>query len=421
MIRGTDAMDTTVERPRRARLWLLSTLIALAALALLLAPTLSRWARAERTVDAARVHLATVVRTDLERDVGTSGRIVAGSFPRLFSPEPGIATLAVRAGEDVAAGDLLATVASPALEAELAQQRSALATAEGDLGRARIASRRESLAAEQAVALISVRRGAAARELERMQQLAAEGLANRVDLDRAADDLALADLELEHARASAGLAEETAAVEVRDRQLAVDRARLGLTELERRVARLEIRAPFAGRVATIEVQDRDAVAASQSLLTIVDLSRFEIAAAIPEAYADDVIAGTPAEVTWNGAVWPAEVATISPEVAGGQVEARLVFREPPPAGLRQNQRVPTRIVLERREDVLAVPRGAFLESGAGRRTYVVADSLATLREIETGATSVDAVEILAGLVEGETVVVSDLSLFGGARTVLLRD
>lgn len=420
MIRSTTAMDTAVPPRRYPRRLLLAAAAGIALVGVLAAPYLSRWAKADRSLAADRVRLATVVRGDLERDISATGRVVAASFPRLFSPEPGIASVQVRAGVDVATGDLLVTVESPELAALVAQQRSTLATAEGELARARIAAKRGQLAADQGVALLEVRRKAAARELERMRQLGEEGLANRVELERARDELAIAELESSQAVANAGLEAEALVVDVRDRELAVERARLALDELERRLARLEIRSPFAGRIATVDVSDRDAVTAGQSLLTVVDLSRFEIELAIPESSADDVAPGTPAEVTWEGRAWPAEIATISPEVSGGQVAARLLFVGPAPTGLRQSQRLPTRIVLDRRVGVLKVARGPFLESGAGRRSYVVDGGLARAREIEVGATSLTEVEIVRGLVEGEVVVISDLAPFDGVETALLR-
>lgn len=61
------------------------------------------------------------------------------------------------------------------------------------------------------------------------------------------------------------------------------------------------------------------------------------------------------------------------------------------------------------------------ESGGGRRAWVVDQGIATLREIQVGATSVGEVEIVRGLEPGATIVLSDTTLFGGAKTVLLRN
>jgi HlyD family secretion protein len=52
---------------------------------------------------------------------------------------------------------------------------------------------------------------------------------------------------------------------------------------------------------------------------------------------------------------------------------------------------------------------------------VVDGGVAVRREIAVGAVSVSEVEIVKGLNPGERIVVSDTSIFDGARTVLIRN
>ena len=80
----------------------------------------------------------------------------------------------------------------------------------------------------------------------------------------------------------------------------------------------------------------------------------------------------------------------------------------------------TRLTFESKRDVLKVTRGAFVSSGNGRIAYVVDGKMATRRDIETGVSSVGEVEIVRGLNEGETIVISDTSHFQDARNVMLR-
>ena len=97
------------------------------------------------------------------------------------------------------------------------------------------------------------------------------------------------------------------------------------------------------------------------------------------------------------------------EVKAGQVTGRVRFADEIPQGMRQNQRVATRIVLEARDDVLKVPRGPFLDSGGGKLAYVIEDGdIAQRRKIRTGSTSVAEVEILEGLAAGDRIIVSNL-------------
>jgi HlyD family secretion protein len=107
-------------------------------------------------------------------------------------------------------------------------------------------------------------------------------------------------------------------------------------------------------------------------------------------------------------------------VINNQVAAIVAFSAAPPEGLKQNQRLMTRLVFESKKNVLKLARGAFVDASGGRWAFVVDGKMATRRDITLGATSVSEVEVLRGLMVGETVIVSDTSTFGDARTVLIR-
>jgi HlyD family secretion protein len=108
-------------------------------------------------------------------------------------------------------------------------------------------------------------------------------------------------------------------------------------------------------------------------------------------------------------------------VVDGRVACRLAFAGDRPAGLRQNQRLQTRVLIEQRDDVLEVQRGPFLDTGGGNVAYVVVDGVAERRAIRTGAVSVDEVEILEGAQPGDQIVVSGADTFGDAQRVRLSD
>jgi HlyD family secretion protein len=90
-----------------------------------------------------------------------------------------------------------------------------------------------------------------------------------------------------------------------------------------------------------------------------------------------------------------------------------------PADVRQNQRVSLRMILDSREDVLKVERGAFIDSGGGRVAYVVRGTQAVRTPITVGASSVGEVEIISGVSPGEQIVVSSLDPFQGAALARL--
>jgi HlyD family secretion protein len=101
------------------------------------------------------------------------------------------------------------------------------------------------------------------------------------------------------------------------------------------------------------------------------------------------------------------------------VKGWLRFAERAPIGVRQNQRVNVRIVLDQRDNVLKVERGAFVDGGAF--AYRVQGNTATRQPITLGAMSVGEVEILSGLAAGDQIIVSSVSEFGEAPEVRLSD
>lgn len=423
MIQGTSAMDKAVAQPKglgRRNVILMAAGGAALLVAAVLAPAVLRWMRAERAIDSNRLNVGVVSRGDLDRDVSAQGRIVAALHPTLFSPVAGIVALSVKAGTEVRKGQLLARIESPELMSRRAQERSTLLALQGDLGRQEIAARQSGLRTRQALEVQTMRQAAARRAMVRAQELFEQGLLNKVDFERTKDDLEIAGLELAQAQQTLQLEKETLEYEVSNRRLQVARQRSVVDETERQVRGLEVAAPFDGMVATVNVQDRDAVAANGPILTVVNLSAFEVEFDVAENYASDLLPGTQAEILYEGKTYPGKVTVVSPEIRDSQVKGTLAFDGDTPPGLRQSQRVSVRMLLERKSNVLKLPRGPFVESGGGRHAYVVEDGVATKREIQVGAVSVSEVEVVRGLQAGDQVVVSDTSIFEGAKTVLIR-
>jgi len=168
----------------------------------------------------------------------------------------------------------------------------------------------------------------------------------------------------------------------------------------------------------VQIAQGTSVTANGPVLSVVDLSKFEVEIKVPESFARDLGIGIPAQISSQGKTYPAEISAVSPEVVNGEVNARLRFADgQQPPGLRQNQRLSARVVLDTRRNVLMVERGPFLEQDGGRHVYVVDGSSAVRRPIEPGVSSLNAVEIRSGLQPGQRIVVSGADLFGDAESV----
>ncbi len=415
-------MQLAPRDPRRNRLILVAVGGAIIAFIVFAAPWVKRWANATVSVPYERVRTATVSRGDLVRDVSVQGRIVAAVSPTLYATASGTITLQADAGERVVAGQVLAEVDSPELANLLRQAESTLEQRKVELERQRIESRQQALEKRKAADLAAVTLVAAKREQRRATEANELGVIAVIDFEKSRDDLQNAELAHHHAIADADLFDERLAFELRASEFEVSRQKLLVDDLSRQLDNLAIKSPVDGIVGDLLVNQKSAVSRDTPVMAVVDLTRFEIDALIPESYADDLAIGMPAEIQVGGDRYDGQLVAVSPEIVNNQVASRIRFVGDGPTNLRQNQRLMTRILLAEYNDVLMVQRGQFLDSGAGRIAYVVnADRTAVRRQIETGARSLGAVEIVAGLEAGETIVVSNLDPFRGADTVLLTD
>lgn len=423
MIRDTSGQDQVLSSARGARpawkRWLWPTLAGVALL-LGIVFAVRGWLGGSRSFDGARVRIATVTRGDLVRDIAADGRVIAANSPVLYAISAGTVDLKVVAGDQVKQGQELAVIDSPELRSKLAQEQATLAGLEAEASRAALDVVLAHATAGKLADQAGIDRQAADRDLERYQRGYDGGAVAQVDLARARDTLKKADIELQNAQREGSLKGEVAQLDARNKGLLADRQRAVVREVQRQVDALTLRAPFDGQVGQVQAVQHTQVAANAPVLTVVDLSRFEVEIKVPESFARDLGIGMPAELTGGaGKPYPGEISAVSPEVVNGEVNARIRFTAAQPEGLRQNQRLSARVLLGTRKNVLKVERGPFVEQSGGRYAYVMDGRSAIRRPVQLGLSSLGEVEIRSGLQPGDRVVVSGSDLFGDAQRVTI--
>lgn len=421
-IRDTSAQDRPLQRDSatahaaRRRPWLYAGAGA-AVLAVAVAWLLAGWSAGSRSFDAARLRIAPVTRGDLVRDISAEGRVIAANNPTLYAIAGGTVTLHVVAGDAVKKDQALAEVDSPELRSKLAQEQATLAGLEAEASRAALDAQMTRSNARKLLDQAQIERQAAQRDLERHQRAFEGGAVAQIDVARARDTLQKAELALAHARKELRLQGYGAGLDLRNKRLLADRQRAVVAELQRQVDALTLRAPFDGQIGQVLVAQRQNLAAHAPVLTVVDLAVFEVQIDVPESFARDLAIGMPAQVSAGGGTVEAELSAVSPEVVNGEVTGRLRFKGRQPPGLRQNQRLSARILLDTRRNVLMVERGPFLEQGGGNSAYVMDGNSAVRRAVRLGAASLGAVEVVEGAREGDRIVVSGADAFGDAERV----
>ncbi|MGA9342341.1 MAG: efflux RND transporter periplasmic adaptor subunit [Rhodanobacteraceae bacterium] len=419
MIRDTSAQDRKVTSApnRKRRYFYIAAAVVVVGLIAAIAPGIARLLSSDASASLARLRIAPVTRGTLTRDVSVQGRVVAAVSPTLYAPSPGFVKLDVHAGDKVDKGAVLAEVDSPELTNRLKQEQATLDSLTIAVERAGIESRKQQAAVQTALDQADIDRQTAARELERNTKGFKLGALPELDVLRAKDALSKAELTVKQSKKDVQLEREALAFDVKTKHLALDRQQLLVQDLTRQVDELKVRSPVAGQVGQLLVQQSANVAVNAPLITVVDLSALEVEVQVPEVFAHDLAIGMPAEIQDGATKYAGKVSAISPEVVAGQVTGRVAFAKDKPAGLRQNQQLTTRILIDQHPNVLMVERGPFVDTGAGRVAYVVHGDIAERTSIQVGATSLNAVEIVSGVKEGDRLVISGTDAFNGAQRV----
>lgn len=421
-VRDTSAQDVAVDAGsglRRRRRVVVMLGCGLVALVVVFGLVFKSWVNSKVVVPRARVRIATVTRGAFVRDVAADGLVVVANSPTLFSSAVGSVTFNVVAGAPVTEGQVLATVDSPALNNELARERATLEGLKVGLERQAIETHRQILESKQTVDLATTQVRATQRELERMKSGIEQGVVAHRDLDKAQDARDDARLTYDHAVSNARLQENSLNFDLKNKRTDVERQKLVVADLERRADALTVRSPVKGMVGSLLVNQKAAVTENEGLLSVVNLSALEVEFSISESYASDLAIGMAADINYAGKNYRGTVTAISPEVQQNQVKGRLRFADQAPPGVRQNQRVNVRIVLDQRNNVLKVERGGFVD--AGSVVYRVQADIATRQPVTLGPMSVGEVQIVSGLNAGDQIIVSSIGEFGDAPEVHLAD
>jgi HlyD family secretion protein len=371
-----------------------------------------------KSVNRSQVTIATVTRGTFTREVAADGQVVAAVSPTLYATATGTVTLKVHPGDAVTNGQTLAVLDSPALTASLTQEEATLESDRLEWQRAQLEAQNKLSQLEALYRQAQVEEATAQRTFDRSFRAYELGSYAELKMLEAQDDLQRAQLALTQAKLNYDQQPRQNRFEIGSKRALLDRQQALVADLRRQVAALQIESPVNGRVGSVQVTDRATVAKDIALLTVVDLSALEVQIQVPESAVRDLAPGMAAGIEGDGRRWQGSVSAVSPQVVDGQVVARVRFTGDKPQGLRQNQRMSVRILIDRRENVLMVDRGTFLDQEGGF-AYVIHGNIAQRQPVRLGAASIRKVQVLEGLSVGEQVVVSGADAFSGAERVVV--
>jgi len=268
----------------------------------------------------------------------------------------------------------------------------------------------------------TVRQGQAIAELDRQPLLdQRRQAAAAVEQARAQVENARANLQRNQQLFERGIASgkevEDAKAQMAAAQSALEQANAALNTAERNVERASVRSPIAGQVVKrmVSVGEQVDGTAAQPIAEIANTDRVELAANVPSEHLRRIKTGQIATVATDASgaqPFTGSVLAIAPAVDTA-TNAGLVRIRVTNAGraLKVGMFAEARVELDRHEG-LVVPPSAVVRTPAGAAVYVLTGDIAQRTAVKTGLEKPDAVEILEGVTEGQTVLTSSVHGLG---------
>src|SRR5579871_3950688 len=174
------------------------------------------------------------------------------------------------------------------------------------------------------------------------------------------------------------------------------------------------------RLQLVSVEEGQQVGPGTNLVRVSDPSKLMAEIKISETQTKDLAIGQKADIdTRNGHV-PGHVSRIDPASSGGTVGVDVSLDGPLPSGARPDLSVDGTIELERLQNVLYVESPAFgQENTASTLFKILPNGDAVRTPVKFGRRSVEFVEIVDGLKEGDRVILSDMSQYDQFNRVRL--
>ncbi len=381
------------------RRWIL-LLAALAAAAL---GGLAFWALRSPAVPALQAGYAPLVRTlQFSARAATFSRVDVGS-----TVTGRVAQVAVREGATVRQGDVLLRLEREELQAALQQAQASERQAAARLAGLRSTGRS---AAQAGVAQAESVLVAARADLKRTQDLVAQGFLSAARLDEAQRAVAVAQAQLDSARAlNAATAEQGTEVAQAQAQLAL--AAAAVAAAQARLAQTVITAPADAKVLTRLVEPGQIVQPGRALMSLALYGPLQLVAQVDERFLEQLQIGQTASVladAFPAQRFTAQVQSIAPLVDAqrGAIELKFALPQPPPAFLREDMTLSVEVETARRERALVLPTAALRGDLADGRAevFIERDGRVEARRVRLGLRTLDAAEVLEGLAEGDRVL-----------------
>lgn len=373
-------------------------------------------------VDASTITLSTVDRGALEVSVTAAGKVVP-LFEEIIASPVASKVLEVyrKSGEQLEAGDTILRLDLAATNTDFERQRDEL-----EMKRSKIEQQRsnaETQLSEMAmqIRIDSMRLQRSEVQLRNERYLDSIGASTADKIRQAELELAVQRMQYEQLKLKyANLVKNTEA-DMRVTDLDYNIARKNFALARKTMGDAQVRAPRSATLTWVNDQIGATVAQGAQLAIVSDLSHFKVEGEIADSYAEKIAPGNRVVVELGSTKLAGSVGNVVPAVANGQIKFTVALDENDDPKLRSGLKADVFIINSVKDDAVRIANRSYYRGPGRYELWVVSAGVARKRSVVLGESSYEYVEVVEGLLPGETVIVSDMSRYRDESKLKIRE
>jgi HlyD family secretion protein len=414
-------MDRPVDpRYSRAKLLKRSGLGALAIVALLavfawgpefLSPSVSR----------GRIRTALVSVGPIESTLTASGTVVPEFEQVLAAPVSArVLRILKKPGDPVRRGEPIVELDTKDSESEVKTIDEQLAMKENEQGQLRISLEASLIELRSQLEIKQLEAEQLRLQVEQNNKLRRESLISDEDLRKSEVQSQRAQIELRKLGEAIQNAEKSTRSQLAGRGIEISILRQRRRDKERLLRLATTESDRDGVLTWVVPEVGSVVREGDVIARVADLSSFRVEATLSDVHASQLTPGIPARVLVNDTYLDGSITSIAPTIKDGVMTVIIGLKDQANAALRSNLRVDVYIVSGHKDRVLKVRRGPAIPGEGTHDLFVIRGNAALKSPVQIGLSSFEEAEIVSGLIEGDEVIISDMTEHMGRKEVRVR-
>jgi HlyD family secretion protein len=374
------------------------------------------------SVDHNLVITDTVRRGTMVREVRAPGNLVPERIRYVPAVTAGrVERKLVEPGTHVQATTILLELSNPEVQLELLEAERQLSAAEQALVNLRSSLETQRLNQQGVVATVRAQYLQAKRNADAADTLVQQGLMAQSEAQGAKEQAEEMATRLDVERQRLKIYSESMQPQLDVQEGQVRRLRDIVQFQRQRIASMRVPAGMDGVLQDLPLEEGQWVLPGQTLARVVNPERLKAVLRVPQTQASDVALRQTVLVDTRRDTIPGHVIRIDPSVQGGAVAVDVALDAPLPQGARPDLAVDGTIEIERLTDVLYVGRPAYGQpEGTVGLFKLTGGGDAQRVRVRLGRASVNTIQVMDGLAQGDVVILSDMSQWDQYEKIRIR-